>query len=363
MGTNDCQAHHWIGTSLIGKLNKPNGGTDPGPAIRPSGRGDGYMIYASAGRTGLRISALALGGHEYLADGRSRGFNEDFALSVKPGHVFDGFGGENRKSLLATAYEHGINFFDVTQDSEKAALGRNLTEAAPRHQVYVQTRPEGMVYNYDLHNAKMADYDLLKGEVVRILGLLRRKQVDFLNLGFMKAALDHDPEYLRKIGHNIEGLKAEGLIRFACADTFSGEHTYLQQISAGCFDAIFVNFNVADDGPARQVLRAAHQKGMAVFVREAFMKGHLFRMGEEVGVLDHSRLAQAALRWCLQFPEITTVVVGAANVEQLLSSLSVLDRPQLDSEDQALIGHVEQSPTFQAYAEKKHREFFCCAGQ
>ena len=131
----------------------------------------------------------------------------------------------------------------------------------PPHPVFVQTRPEGMAYNYDLHNRKMADYGLLRAEVVRILGLLGRDQIEFFNFPFMASALDDDAGYLDKICRNVAGLKAEGLIRFAGADTFSGEATYLRQIETGCFDTLFVNFNFADSGADARVLRAAADQG------------------------------------------------------------------------------------------------------
>ncbi len=89
------------------------------------------MIYRKTDRIDVAISAIGMGGHEYLPDGRSRGFNEDAKLAVTPGHVFPGFGGEKRKRVLAAAYGHGINFFDATIDSEKEALGRNLREMPP----------------------------------------------------------------------------------------------------------------------------------------------------------------------------------------------------------------------------------------
>jgi len=50
------------------------------------------MIYKELGNSGVKISALSMGGHEYLPDGRSRGFNEKFELAVKPGYLFEGFG-------------------------------------------------------------------------------------------------------------------------------------------------------------------------------------------------------------------------------------------------------------------------------
>jgi aryl-alcohol dehydrogenase-like predicted oxidoreductase len=161
------------------------------------------VIYRRMGRTDIEVSIFAMGGHEYLPDGRSRGFNEDFDLATKPGYIFEGFGQERRLKILSIAFENGVNFFDVTQDSEKEALGRNLKEVSPPYEIYIQTRPEGMVYTYDQFNKKMADYDLLKTEVQRSLKLLQRECLDFLNIAFMRSALDHDPEYLDKIKRNI----------------------------------------------------------------------------------------------------------------------------------------------------------------
>ena len=36
------------------------------------------MKYVELGKTGVKASVLGMGGHEYLPNGKSRGFNEDF---------------------------------------------------------------------------------------------------------------------------------------------------------------------------------------------------------------------------------------------------------------------------------------------
>jgi len=316
------------------------------------------MIYKGRGNAGVKISILSMGGHEYLPDGKSRGFNENFELAIRPGYIFEGFGQEKRKELLSVAYQHGINFFDVTQDSEKEALGRNLKECPPPYEIYIQTRPEGMVYTYDPCNAKMANYELLKAEVERGLKLLQRDCLDFLNIAFMKSALDHDPEYLDKIKNNIGRLKKEGLIRFACADTFSGEDTYLKQIEAGCFDAVYINFNFADAGGKRRVLPSAKEKGLAVISREAFMKGELFKIGDKVGLKDRSQLANIALKWNLNHEEVTTVVVGTNNPGHLIKNLEVLRDLKLTDEERFLIEKIKTSSIYKAYEERKTKEFF-----
>jgi len=315
------------------------------------------MIYRSTERVDVELSAIGLGGHEYLPDGRSRGFNEDSSLAITPRYLFPGFGAEKRKRVLAAAYERGINFYDATIDSEKEALGRNLQEMPPPHEVYVQTRPEGMVYSYDEYNRRMADYALLKAEVQRGLELLQRERLDVLNVAFMAAAQEHDPDYLQKIAENVGRLKQEGLIRWANADTFSGKETYLRQIAQDCFDGIYINLNFADHYGEREVLPAAHERGMAVFAREAFMKGALFRMGAEAGMTDRDRLARVALKWLLAHEEVTVIVVGADVPAQLANSVSVLDDPAIGEENEALLSRLRGTTAYQEYERRKRIQF------
>ena len=315
------------------------------------------MIYRSTERVDVEVSAIGLGGHEYLPDGRSRGFNENAKLAVTPGYLYEGFGQEKRKAVLAAAYENGINLLDATIDSEKEALGRNLREMPPPYEVYVQTRPEGMVYSYDPHNARLAQYELLQAEVVRGLDLLGRTRLDFLNLGFLQGALDHDPYYLTKVADGLARLKGEGLIRYACADTFSGEATYLRQIEQDCFDGIFINLNFADDGAVRKVLPAAAERGMAVFAREAFMKGALFRMGEEAGIVDRNTLARMALKWVLSQEQVTAVMVGVDTPAQLASNVSVLDASEMTAEELSILERVRETTVYRDYAARKREQF------
>ena len=315
------------------------------------------MIYRKIPRIGIELSVIGLGGHEYLPDGQLRGFQEDFTRAITPGQLFAGFGGEKRRRIVKLAYNHGINFYDVTQDSEKEALGRNLREMPPPFEVYVQTRPEQMMYDRDPGNRKIAEYPLLKAEVQRILKLMGRERLDFLNLGITPEAWRTDAEYLPRLQATIDHLKQEGLIRFATADTFRGQETYLQMINSGGFDSIFINLNLADTAGRGRVLPAAHERGLAVLGREAFMKGELFKMGAEAGLTDRARLAQAALRWALAVPELTCMVIGAAEPEHLEGTLSVVDAPGLNTDDQAILERLRNSPLYQAFEAQRHREF------
>lgn len=315
------------------------------------------MNYVRIDDSDVRISTIVLGGHEYLPDGRSRGFNEDLTKAITPGHLFPGFGGEQRKRVLRQAFDLGINMFDVTLDSEKEALGRNLAELPPPYEVYVQTRPEGMAYGYDPGNRRMTDGDLLRAEVQRILRLMRRDRIDFLNLGILADAIARDPEFLDKLAHNIEGLRNDGLIGFACADTFSGEATYLAQIDCAAFAALNVNFNVADDGALRAVLPAAKLAGMTVIAREAFIKGALFHLGSEAGIAEPRLLARAALKWAMNQPGVDAVIVGAGTARQLQDNASALDDLAFTGPERSALDGLASSEALRALRNAKRTAF------
>ena len=315
------------------------------------------MQYRKIEKTGIELSAIGLGGHEYLPNGSSRGFNEDRQDAVKPGYTGQGYGGDKRRELLKMAYENGINFFDVTIDPEKEALGRNLREVPPPHDIYIQTRPEGMGYGYDPENKKMATYALLKTEVQRILTLMQRDHIDFLNFPFLQTALDADPEYLDKMRHNVTELKREGLIRFATADNFSGEQTYLSQINAECFDTLAMNFSFADNAACQTVLPVAQSQDMGIITREVFQKGRLFKMGEEAGITDRSLLARISLKWNLSISQVTTTLVGADHTEHLQNTLSILEHIELTDEENETLEKLRTSPTYQTYSTERRERF------
>jgi predicted aldo/keto reductase-like oxidoreductase len=315
------------------------------------------MKYHTIGACGVKVSCIALGGHEYLPNGKSRGFNEDLSLAIKPGYIFDGFGGDARRAVLRMAFDYGVNFFDVTQDSEKEALGRNLKELGTPYEIYIQTRPEGMVYTYDQYNVKMAQYPLIKAEAGRILELLRRDRIDFFNFAFMKSAWEHDPEYMEKIADNIRRLKQEGLIRFACADTFSGEETYLKQIQSDAFDVVYINFNFADDRAVEKVFPACRSRNMNITAREAFMKGELFHFAAEAGISDRSLAARTAMKWLLNYEEITCLVYGTGKACHLEDALKLTDNLAMTEEEARTISRIMETRGYKAYKERKDVEF------
>jgi aryl-alcohol dehydrogenase-like predicted oxidoreductase len=309
------------------------------------------------GKTGLELSCIALGGHEYLPDGRSRGFNEDMRLAVSPGYIGSGYGGEKRRRVLAAAYDLGINVFDITIDSEKEALGRNLREMPPPYDIHVQTRPEGMCYGYDPGNRKMLDYALLRAEVQRSLKLLGRERIELFNVGLLAWSIDGDPDYMATLAGNLAALKREGLIGHAVADSFSGERLYLAMIRGGGFDAVNVDLNLADAQALQTVLPAARAAGMGCVAREAFFKGALFRIGAQAGIHDRAALARLAIKWvALHRPDF--LIVGVDDAEQLRANAASFQSGAFSREEEALLARLRAAPAFIEYESAKLREFY-----
>jgi aryl-alcohol dehydrogenase-like predicted oxidoreductase len=309
------------------------------------------MEYNQFGDADIEVSAIGLGGHEYF-EGGVRGFNDDeFDEAVTPGVNLEGFGGEQRRSVVQTALDHGVNFFDVTIDEEKDALGRNLKTIDPDREVYVQTRPAGMVYTYEEHNESLAKYEPLKAEVERVLGLLQRDRIDVLNFGFQPEAIEHDPDFLEKVADNIERLKDEGLIRFASADTLTDEDSLLRAIETDAFDSISLGFHFANPGPADAVLPAARRRGMAVVTRAVFMKGDLFRMAEEAGIDDLDAVARASISWCLSHDGVTSVLVGGNTADEFARNLRAVETPGVTADDEAILDELRGTETYAERAE------------
>jgi len=318
------------------------------------------MDYNELDGTGVELSILGLGGHEFLDDGRVKALHEDLRRAVEPGEVWEGFGGEKRRKMVEIAVEAGVNFFDLTVDSEKAAFGRNMKALSVDHPVYVQTRPEGLVYNNipsDTEKLGLLDYETLSGEARRALKLLRRDQIDFYNFGLHPPAVHRRPGYVEELAENVDRLKADGLIRFACIDTLSSESISVEMIETGSFDAVFTNFNVVNDAAMEQVIPAAQERGLGIFCREAFMKGKLFTLAEEAGITDRSKVARAAIRWILAQGVATLLVVGVAEPEHLVQNIETVRHPELTEEDQRLLNDLKGLPAFAELKARKYASF------
>ncbi len=301
------------------------------------------VLRRQLGNTGIAVSEIGLGGHEFAASSHIKGFHDDLWRSLTPGQVMPGFGGEERLAVLRLALAHGVNFFEVTIDSEKEALGRNLKELGVGKEALVQTRPCGFVYTYDPGNRRFLEADLLLREVERICGLLQRPRIDVLNVGLETLAFE-DPAYFDRLGANLRMLKDRGLIRLAACDSFSGGAAYERMIRSGLFNLFYLIYNPLADAAERELFPLAQQMGMGILIKESFLKGQLFQAAQATGLppCEKARVADIVLRWILRRPEVTTALVGTTNPRHLAANLAASGKPPLTEAELAFVRQLQE---------------------
>ena len=75
------------------------------------------------------------------------------------------------------------------------------------------------------------------------------------------------------------------------------------------------------------------------------------------GVTDRNALARVALKWVLAHEAVTLVVVGADDAAQLANSVSVLDAPDMDDDERAILTALRETDGYRDYAARKRAQF------
>jgi aryl-alcohol dehydrogenase-like predicted oxidoreductase len=114
----------------------------------------------------------------------------------------------------------------------------------------------------------------------------------------------------------------------------------------GCFDIVWINYSLFDPFATARVFPLAQALGMGVVVREAFRKGQVFALGKDIlPEATTEELAGVALRWILQHPAVSTVVVGVPQVDLLEQNVRAVTRP-FSTDDEAVVAQFVSHPAF-----------------
>lgn len=281
------------------------------------------MEYRQLGRTGLRVSAVAMGCVE---------IGQDYGICV-PGD----FGKPDEKSsieLIRMAVDSGVNLFDTAPsygDSEKV-LGDALRNQS---NCYIATKvnipPEGR----DV-------FEFINTSINQSCRNLKRECLDVVQIH--NATVDtirHSdiPEILLR-------LRREGKIKFIGASVYEVKNA-LEVIRSSCFDVLQIAYNVLDQRMAKEVLSLALNNGVGIIVRSSYLKGILTpkvrylppecaplkkyseKIKEMMNIPTWEELASFALRFCLSNPDIDSVIVGIRTKTELEAALDVEEKGQL----------------------------------
>lgn len=301
------------------------------------------MKYRVLGRTGLKVSevgfgAWAIGGNDH---GNSYGPTDDV----------------QSLGAIAKALELGCNFFDTADvyghGHSEELLGKALREHRP--DVIIATKVGGDFYHGVPRMNFNSDY----------LEFALAKSCERLGTDFIDVYQLHNPPFQlvndERIFKTLEKLKASGKIRHYGVSIHDPQEGLLAMKNAGV-ETLQVVFNVLRQEAKNQLFREASKNNVGIIAREPLANGFLagkltaestFLPGdirhnfpsdyvsqlamatEKLRFLEsNSRsLAQSSIRFVLDHKDISTVIPGAKNPEQVTEDLASSDRPSLTGEE------------------------------
>ncbi len=272
---------------------------------------------------------------------------------------------EDSVAALHKALDLGVNFIDTAagygNGKSERIIGQVLRDRNST-EVFVATKTPPTPGNwppspYDIAEERYSE-SYLRENIDQRLECLGAEKLDLLQLHTWTRAWNRNPtpfESLRKIQQDGK----VGLIGVSTPE--HDQNSVIDLMRGGFIDSVQVIYNIFEQEPAAELLDVAGETGTGVIVRVVFDEGVLtgkftnetrfaaddFRNGYFAGDrleravkraeavradLEGSELsmAEAALKFALAHPAVSTVIPGMRNAQQASLNCGVSDLPDLD---------------------------------
>jgi len=303
------------------------------------------MKYRKLGKTGFEVSEISLG--TWQVGGK---WGEPFSES-------------NAERIINSAIDSGVNFLDTADVysgglSEKA-IGRVIRKRSER--VYVATKCGRQL---NPHTNQAYQPAALRKFVEESLRNMNLECLDLIQLHCPSTEVYYRPE----IFELFDTLKQEGKILHLGVSVEKVEEA-LKAIEYPNVCTVQIIFNMFRQRPAELFFREAQKKDIGIIARVPLASGMLtgkfdkdsrfsandhrnfningaaFDKGETFSGIDYDRgleatrelkkifpdknLAAVALKWILMFGEVSCIIPGASNPQQILSNMEALELSDL----------------------------------
>ena len=267
------------------------------------------MKYRTMGKLGIQASAFGLGCMRF--NGAPSGdsvIDEQKAIS-----------------LIRRAIDGGVTYVDTAyvylDKTSEIVLGKALRDGY-RDRVTIATKmPMEAVKN-------RADMEALLAEE------LRKLQTDHIDFYLMHGINREKWEYFKSIGAPafFDDMKKEGKIRFKCF-SFHGSYDEFEYIlNDWDWDMVQIQYNFMDisNQAGTKGLELAGSKGIPVVIMEGLLGGRLANAPDNVQALYDSfpvrrSAVEWAFRWLCNHPEVSVVLSGCNEAEQIDENLRIFD--------------------------------------
>jgi aryl-alcohol dehydrogenase-like predicted oxidoreductase len=312
------------------------------------------MRYRKLGKTGVDVSEIGFGAWG-IGGAWWAGANNDESLAS-----------------MCAAFELGVNFVDTAPNYgdglSEELVGKAIASWPSR--IYVSTKVNPMNFKWPAAPgtpiSEVFPKEWIVGSAEKSLKRLGIECLDLLLLHVWLdewAALDEWKEAFAQ-------LKQQGKVAaFGLSLNYPLEPDYgAEAIATGLIDACEVTYNIWEQGPEDALFPLALEKQVAIIVKSPLDEGALtgkitpdtaFEPGsfqdfyfsgnrrqevaeraERLKFLlrdDGDTLAQAALRFCLSHPAVTTVVTGMRKPHHARENIAASDRGPLPADDLAAL--------------------------
>ncbi len=267
------------------------------------------MKYRTMGKLGIRASAFGLGCMRF--NGAASGDS-----------VIDE---EKAISLIRRAIDGGVTYLDTAyvylDKTSEIVLGKALRDGY-RDRVTIATKmPMEYVHSREEMEA------LLESE-------LKKLQTDHIDFYLMHGINREKWEYFKSIGapEFFEDMKKAGKIRYKCF-SFHGPYEDFEFIlNDWDWDMVQIQYNFMDinNQAGTKGLKLAGEKGIPVVIMEGLLGGRLSKAPANVQALYDAfpvkrSAVEWAFRWLCNHPEVSVVLSGCNEAEQIDENLRIFD--------------------------------------
>ena len=182
------------------------------------------------------------------------------------------------------------------------------------------------------------------GSIEASLSALQLEAIDLMQIHNTSLAILRNDEVLRA----LEDAREAGKIRFLGASCY-GEEVPLAVLENNRFRTLQVPFNVLDRRPLRRVFPGAVKRQVGILTRSTYLRGVLTSQVDSVpeplapvrdaalSIFAQARhtvqsLSEMALRFCLSFDEVSSVIIGVRSVQELESNVADAEKGTLPPE-------------------------------
>jgi predicted aldo/keto reductase-like oxidoreductase len=253
---------------------------------------------------------------------------------------------ESAKKLIYDSIDNGVNFIDTAYPyhggASESFLGEIL-QGEYRKKVKLCTKmPSWFIKKYE---------DMEKYLEIQ----LEKLQTDYIDYYLIHSLGKGSFEKLKELGvfEFLEDAKAKGKIKNIGFSFHDNVNSFKEIIDAYNWDACLIQYNYLDEQTqaGTEGLKYAHSKGVAVFIMEPLKGGLLAGKVPErtLKIWDKSQVKRSpadwALRWVLNHPEVTCVISGMGEEEQIKENLKVANETlpnSLTGDELKLYGEVKE---------------------